>query len=540
MNTIFHAITPILSMLLLVGVPATAAAEQTCGNPVGGTQPMTTRNALFVLRASVDLNPCNRCVCDVNNSGTITASDSLDVLQFAVGLDVPLDCPACDPDGLQCPGVAQFALFGRIRGACSTNVDCAAFSVCDTSIGRCRTASDADVGWTGISHNCDLDDPVPARVVLDCEGPAPCGDCRIVGHDPSLGNCRCADDNRQRCFTVAGPDEQFCGGGQCVCNFGPPLPLSSGNTPTCVLNTLSAHPGGEANVDEGSGTIELHLAEKIFLGLSLSQPCPVCLNDTTPADGVRDGVCVGGLNDTQSCDAQAYNADFPPPTGALYSLDCFPLPDANITGPGLAIEIGLTTGSSQLDANLPCANDGPASELNCPCRVCSEDSSRPCRSDLECAAADAGSCTSDGGGTQPFPNSCTSLVCEDVGGGEGLCKDGPDDSYCSAIVRADGGGLIACSSNADCEPQNIGVDGGECTLVERRACFLDPIVSQGAPNPVVPLAAGTFCSPPTASSSVNIVAGLPGPGRLTLQTAVSLFCKSDPTKLYTPGSGGCP
>lgn len=521
-------------------IPASLEVVATCGQPATyGDGPMSS-DALFVLRAAVGQNACNRCICDVDDSGTITATDALAVLQDAVGLTVVDGCPACDPQGLQCPGVAQFALFAKIRGACASNTDCAGFSVCDVGLGRCRTRTDSDVGWTGLSHNADTDDPVPARVFLDCEGPSPCGQCTITGHDPSLGNCRCAGDNRQRCFTVAGADEANCGGGQCVCNFGPPMPLSAGNTPVCVLNTIASQPGGLVNVDQGSGTIELHLGEKVFLGLSLLQPCPVCMNDTKAADGVRDGVCVGGLNDTESCDAQAYNSTFPPPTGALLSLDCFPDPNSNISGNGLPLSIDLSTGHGELKAEVPCANEGPLAELLCPCRLCSGNPSVPCHADADCASAEAGTCSSNGSGTQPAPNECTTGVCESIGGNQGLCAVGPDDSFCDAIVRADGGGLVGCGTNADCAPQNLGVDGGLCTLVERRSCFLDPIVSQGAPHPVVPLASGNYCSPATDSASVNAIAGFPGPGRLTLQSAVSLYCKSDPASPYAPGTGGCP
>jgi hypothetical protein len=511
-----------------------------CGQPLSSGDAPTARDSWFVLRVAVGLEACNRCVCDVDDSGSIASSDALAVLQSAVGLFELDGCPACDPEGLQCPTVAQFALFAKIRGACTSNADCAAFAPCDTSIGRCRTRTDSDVGWTGLSHNADTDDPVPARVFLGCDGPAPCGQCEITGHDPSLGNCRCAADNRQRCFTVAGPDEEYCGGGECICNFGPPMPLSAGNTPVCVLNTVARQPGGLVNVDQGSGVIELHLAEKIFLGQSLLQPCPVCVNDTKAADGVRDGTCVGGLNDTQTCDAQAYNSTFPPPTGALYSLDCFPDPGANISGPGLLLSVNLDTGRSELAAEVPCAVDGPLAGLDCPCRVCSGNFAVPCHSDAECAEAGAGTCSSNGDGTQTSPNDCSSGVCESIGGNEGACADGPDDTFCDAIVRADGTGLVTCNQNADCAPENLGVDAGLCTLMQRRPCFLDPIVSQGAPHPVLPFAAATYCSPATASSSVNTIAGFPGPGRLALQTAVSLYCKSDPTKLYAPGSGGCP
>ena len=530
---------PLLLCCLLAAVPVQAQVDA-CGLPVDGTPPTLSSDALYVLNTAVNLQTCALCVCDVDDSGIVAATDALIVLRSAVELPVTLDCPSCDPEGLECPAVAQFALFASIRGTCATNAECAAFSACDTTLGRCRTATESDTGWTGLSHNDDTNDPVPARVFLGCEGPAPCGDCTITGHDPSLGNCRCASDNRQRCFTVAGPDEEFCGGGQCVCNFGPPLPLSSGNTPVCVLNTLAGQPDGDVNIDEGSGTLNLHLAEKVFSGLSILQPCPICLNDTKPADGMRNGVCVGGLNDTQSCDAQAYNSTFPPPTGALYSLDCFPLPDANIAGSGLSIEIGLTTGRNELHADVPCATDGPAAALDCPCRVCDGDTTVPCRTDADCAAKDAGTCSSNGLGEQTLPNACETGQCDNVGGEHGLCAVGPDDTFCDQFLRADGKGLIACQTNVDCSPQNVGVDAGDCSVVERRPCFLDPIVTQGAPNPYVPFVGGTYCSPPTSGGTVNIVAGFPGPGRLSLQTAVSLFCKSDPHATYTPGSGGCP
>lgn len=525
----------------IVCLTTTAQAQiATCGQPIALGDSPTAADALYILRTAVGLETCNRCVCDVNDSGQITATDAQLDLQSAVGILTVDDCPACDPTGAECPGVVQFALLGKIRGACAANADCPAFSVCDPSVGRCRTATDSDIGWTGLAHNADINDPVPARLFLDCTGPAPCGQCTITGHDPSLGNCRCAADNRQVCTTVAGPDEQFCGGGKCECYFGPPMPLSSGNTPTCILNALSRQPSGEVNVDKGSGVIGLPLSEKIFLGLSLLQPCPLCVGDSTPADGVRDGTCAGGINDTQSCDAQDYNATFPPPTGALYSLDCFPPPGANISAGGLPLQINLTTGHTELAATLPCANDGPGSALLCPCRLCSGNTLVACQSDKECADLGAGTCSGSGPGVNPLPNDCSNGVCESSNTIEGRCAEGPDDLYCDAIVRPDGRGLIGCGANADCEAQNIGVNAGACTLVERRPCFLDPIIAQGRAHPVVPLASGTYCSPASSALSVNSVAGLPGPGRLTLQTVVSLECKNDPGTPYVPGSGGCP
>jgi len=117
---------------------------------------------------------------------------------------------------------------------------------------------------------------------------------------------------------------------------------------------------------------------------------------------------------------------------------------------------------------------------------------------------------------------------------------GPVEGFCDQVLRADGTGLIGCGSNADCAQENIGIDAGNCSLMKRRPCFLDPIVTQGFAHPAVPFAGGTFCSAATSSPSVNSVAGFPAPGRLRLQAAVSLFCKSDRHSLYAPGSGGCP
>jgi hypothetical protein len=528
-----------LALLPLLAASPARAAIDICGVPLNDAAPPTAADALYVLRASVGLISCNVCVCDVDSSGDIVASDALLVLQAAVGIAVELDCPTCVIDSNECPGVAQFALFARIRGACATNAECTAFSFCDTDIGRCRTRTDVDTGWTGFAHNIDTDDPVPARLFLDCVGPAPCGQCEITGHDPSLGNCRCESDNRTRCFTVAGTDEA-CGGGECICNFGPPMPVSAGSTPVCVLNTLAGQPSGQANVDNGSGSVVLHLAEKIYLGTSRFTPCPVCINDPTPADGVRGGTCVGGRNNTESCDAQAFNATFPPPTGALYSLDCFPGDDTNVTGDGLQIETVLTTGRTELHANLPCATDGPIAEVDCPCRVCSGDFSIACNTHEECADAGAGTCSSNGNGTQTIPNACEDLACAPIGNDEGECATGPDETWCDAIVRADGSGLIGCGTNADCAVDVLGVDAGECAIVERRPCFLDPIVSEGMAHPAIPFVGGTFCIPPTQASSVNNSAGLPGPGRLELQTLVTLFCESNGTSVYVPGTGNCP
>jgi hypothetical protein len=107
------------------------------------------------------------------------------------------------------------------------------------------------------------------------------------------------------------------------------------------------------------------------------------------------------------------------------------------------------------------------------------------------------------------------------------------------MLRANGEGYVQCQTNADCSPDNIGIDAGKCTLTKRRPCFLDKIVADGVANPSTPLGAATFCIPTTTSPAINDVAGLPGPARVLTQVSSTLFCESDPEKIYTPGVGGC-
>jgi hypothetical protein len=527
------------TIVLLDGRELAQAAQSECGQPVSNGDAPTASDSLFTLQAAVGFRLCDVCVCDVNGDGVVSASDGLAMLSAATGLDVPLLCPECDA-AAQCPGIAQFALFSGTRGPCATNDDCGGIAVCNPMLSRCQTATAVDSGWTGIAHDGDTNDIVPARLILDCEGPAPCGECAIVDLDPLLQNCRCADDNRQVCFRPFEADEQSCGGSVCNCYFGPPVAQSAGNTPTCVVSGVDAI-GGLVDVDAGAGTIELDLRTRVHLGISLLQPCPYCDGDPVPADGRRGGTCVGGQNDGETCDAQSANTTFPAPGGGRHSLDCFPSVGANVSGVGLRVDVDLTTGPSILEANLRCSELPIFEGLFCPCRVCSEDPTRACNSNEDCARIDAGTCSSDGAGVSPRPNACSDAVCVDIGGGEGECATGPDDRFCDGIVRANGRGLIACQDDADCEPGTIGVDAGSCTIEVRRECFLDPIVSSGAPHPVAPRAADTFCAPPVSGSSgINSVAGLPGPARLTYQSLLTLFCKNAPLLSYTPGIGGCP
>ncbi len=527
----------VLAAVAVFSSPAPLRAQTgSCGQPVSAGTVPTASDARYTLLAAIGARVCETCVCDVDASGGVLATDALLLLNDATGIAVELTCTPCG-ENAGCPGIAQFALLAKIRGACATNADCGGIAACDPTIGRCRSRTNLDIGWTGLGHNQDLDDIVPARLEIDCTGPAPCGECTITGLDPQLGNCRCANDNRIPCFTPHAADADRCGGETCDCYFGPPVPLSAGNVPTCLLNLVESEVSGLVNVDEGSGTIEIPLLEEVYLGINILQPCPVCEGDPAPGNGQREGACNGGLNDGETCDAQSENTSFTAPGGARHSLDCFPDPGVVITPSGLRIAMQLGTGTSTLSATVPC---GVLGQDTCPCATCSGDSSVACTSDAECSMVGAGTCSRTASGVVPQPNACEGGVCNDVGGQRGTCATGPTDLYCDAVTRADGRGFINCNTNLDCAESSIGIDGGDCALSEQRACYLDPIVSTGVANPAAPLGAAAFCTPPTSSSGVNNVTGLPGPTRWEQQSVLTLFCAAAPLEVYTPGVGGCP
>jgi cysteine-rich repeat protein len=476
-----------------------------------------------------------------------------------------------------CPDRGQLLVLAAIGStSCANNTDCSAVSgVCDTGLGRCISQTNLDSGWTGIAHGSDVVDQALAKAYLLCPGPAgpTCGLCAVTGIDPSSGNCRCAGDNRQTCDEPFANDADDCGGALCQCYFGPPLPLSSGNTPACVVNRVRREPIGTANVDTGEANVAVSLAAEVYLGIDLTTPCPscggtctappakvgnqcardvdcdsallsgdgVCGNyDTTPDDGLREGTCFKGTNGGQSCDVNGVSSTFPAPGGGGSSLDCFPDPGKNVSGTGLKIDLNSsTTASLSLSADIPCGFEGqPGAEYVCPCSVCDNDPLRGCSSNADCS--DAGVCQDFFSNGVPLPNQCDNFDCSDLGGGQGECTTGPDGTFCDGIVRADGNGFISCLGNADCAPGTIGLAAGDCTLSERRKCFLDPITAQGVADPDRPVSAAVFCVAPTSNGGINTVAGLPGPGRVINEGVGTSFCASNPAVAYTPGVGGCP
>jgi hypothetical protein len=461
---------------------------------------------------------------------------------------------------------------GTTGVSCANNGDCAV-GICDDALGRCVTVSELDTGWTGQAHDADIVDQAVTVADLLCPGPAPtCGECTIEGINPEARNCRCANDNRQICDQPFVADANDCGGDLCNCYFGVPLPLSSANTPACVVNRFRQDITGTVNVDTGAGETQVRLASVVFLGISTLEPCPscggtctappanvgnpcavdldcdtdtgdgsgVCGNyDPVPDDGIRQGTCRSGPNNGQTCDAGARHESFPAPGGSTHSLDCFPSNGLNVSGTGLRIDLDQGTSIKTLSAGITCGFPPFVIEM-CPCGQCSGNTTIPCTDDTPCTEAGAGTCVRNSNNGDPRPAQCAGNgICNDVGGGEGVCDEGPTDMACDGIVTADGSGFLKCIGQSDCDSFPNGI-AGNCTIAKGRECFLDPIVAVGAPDPQAPIGAAAFCIAKTSNGGINTVAGLPGPGRVVNQGSVTYYCASNPAITYTPGVGGCP
>jgi hypothetical protein len=88
----------------VIAVPVAAQVEPgSCGQPFSAGADPATSDALFVLRASVGLEDCDLCLCDLNGNGTVAANDALIDLRLVVGQSGPTNCPPCTTTTLACP-----------------------------------------------------------------------------------------------------------------------------------------------------------------------------------------------------------------------------------------------------------------------------------------------------------------------------------------------------------------------------------------------------------------------------------------------------
>jgi hypothetical protein len=387
------------------------------------------------------------------------------------------------------------------------------------SNGDTSQPTELDAGWTGFGHNAEII-TFNGHVNLSCTD-GTCSDCAVTVNCSS-GNCRCDNDQSILCDEPFGPDADDCGGNDCNVYFGSPLPLSASGTPTCIQTRIVQELDGTADVGTGVSNTQVVNSSKVHTGINQTQPCPICSGGLCDS-GARSGLaCVdGGVS----------------PTFGATSFDCPPDPLANVSGSGLYIELNFSDAPPPLDANVPCSLVGI---LDCHCQQCSGDTTIPCNSDAECAAAAAGTCTANTGAGN-LPSNCNNACVVD-GDGQGKCDGaGPTQSFCDGFTHPDGTGIITCGTNADCAA--VGPTTGDCTVSATQNCFGNSGDSINVAGTFGSQEGGvlgsTFCIPPTASGAINGAAGSPGPAALRIAWQYDGLCDDGVTP-YTLGGTTCP
>ncbi|HEY2772636.1 MAG TPA: hypothetical protein VGK20_01160 [Candidatus Binatia bacterium] len=390
--------------------------------------------------------------------------------------------------------------------------------------------SSLSTGWSGQADDVDVPDLNNDTVNVTCDDQ--CQSCAVTlntnAGDPA-STCRCASDSTKTCSVIEGSDVAHCGTTDptCRCYFGAPLPLSSGGTPACVISRNAQDYSGTMDLRTGEWHDHAHLISAVFLGISKTAPCPTCNNDPTPNDGIRGGTCSQGGN---ACDVNGVHATF-----GDTSWDCMPQAAANISGSGLLVDLKSSTEPQSVTAEVPC--DTP-SGTNCPCRVCTGNGNQGCFTNADCAATGSGNCT-DGGGAGVNLNECDGFLCDAATNGEpvGHCHTGPVDQYCDGITETGGRGFIPCQNNTDCATTS---GAGNCTVIDLRRCFPDPILETGVSDTYNPTSSSIFCIAPVANAAINIASGLPGPGDLTLSYTSDIRCQSNNSVTYQfPDGANC-
>ena len=400
-------------------------------------------------------------------------------------------------------------------------------------------ATSLSSGWTGLGHNVDISSGLKSAASLNCTD-STCGSCEpALICDPAIGNCRCSNDVTVVCTTPLGTDAA-CGGNDCITYLGPPLSLSASNSPVCAVNVVSSGLVSIIPADVGTGTSKtrIELATKVYTGVAQNTPCPICDTGSTNPQVGDAGTCSAGPRSGLACVVAATHPAF---GGTAY--ECQPSIGANVTGAGLQLALELGNGTETLTQGTACTFAGGGSGLECACGVCTGGANLACNGDSDCPIGET--CTTVGTGQDSQPNSCSDLTCTD-----GECLNGVGDdivSYCDGYTRGDGGGILTCSSNADC----TGLDAfcpngncGQCTLQSTRLCF-----TSGLPGETISVTgeAGTnggvlasvTCIPPTNSASVNTASGIPGGSVVSQTVRFTGYCADGTTPWQFPGGANC-
>jgi len=302
--------------------------------------------------------------------------------------------------------------------------------------------SDLDTGYSGIAFNQGSLVDTQVKVNLDC----PDGDnCTIDGSalkDTPLGS---------------------------------PLPLTAGGVSTCILNTFREGVTGTYNCTSGCSESAVRISSQVFQKSDPEKPCPVCVGDDVPNDGVKNGTCSSdAVASGAPCDVNGISE-----TGlGSTSNDC--LPTGSDIGV-LAIDlVPFTTGTATLAATIDCA-DGTPSGCFCPGQI--------------------------------SQNQCRGGTCAETADGSGECEEGPPVGRCSGRDF-----FLKCTSTGTTDCGDLYPGAGTCEFSLQKCIFGTTITRTGtcAPPGLTGVAVSTFCIPATRTPAINTVTGLPGPGAATL------------------------
>ena len=407
--------------------------------------------------------------------------------------------------------------------------------------------SDFDLGWTGIQHDTPgVSDAKLTFQVTSCENASrPCGVCNFTGPAPNVGadagdinNRRCTGDTSVKCVTNA---DCTVAGGTCEFWIGSYMPLSGGGVTVCAGLQVNGPITGTANIETGGMAATVASNWRVYSGLTVDAPCPKCVGDGPPNDGVAGGACTGGKRNGISCDS---NVSLPNVHFGETSLDCPPLDGSLIAV--LPVDLSSSTGTKTktLSAASPTCRESGFTTAKCLCDTCDNAAAMPCSSNADCGAGICGGKRCVGGanngapctvgsqclgggncgvrGQATKPNACVDTICsanpaDPDGPNEGVCAAGPIDTFCGPTAT-----FAGCLTDVECTPWP-----GNTCIAKLRECFTDngtlggSVLATGAPDVPVgdewnPKLGALFCLGPTLSPSTNAAWGFPGLGRLEL------------------------
>ncbi|MFN2377169.1 MAG: hypothetical protein ABR538_11570 [Candidatus Binatia bacterium] len=302
---------------------------------------------------------------------------------------------SCEP---ACPTEGELVLYAGYGQVCDTNADCPV-GTCDPGNGRCRTVTRLDSGWTGLAHDSDINDGIRTRGRIECDSHGPvCGECDVVGVDPSTRACRCSNNTRTVCndpFDAVSSDCPACVGGFRVngiscganadCQLAPCSRRCNNNAAVCSSNadcpgSTCANPARCQNNTTVTCTTNTDCPGSTCLPAVTS--CGNGLSCTANAD------CVGSCTGEAGCNCY-FGAPFPLASGGT------PACIVNRFAEDIVGTANVDLGQGEISAKLRTQVFLGASTVN-PCPTCggrcSNNSAVLCDRDLDCSG---GTCQLD-------------------------------------------------------------------------------------------------------------------------------------------------